>query len=193
MKKLFFVNGTNCSGKSSLAKHFLNSEPEKIVIEFPEYKTAATVCPSSNMIIIGNYSKNGTSGGCDTIRKKAYTNDMLRKLWDRPEDIFMEGYIIGSRVWIDDIITIKKECGERDLRFVTLNTELETCFARIEKRSGKTREQLKGNGANVISGHKGTVRISEWVSANRPEFNQIILDSEHIQSAELCHQLTNAL
>lgn len=189
MKKLFFTIGTNCSGKSSIAKQFMANEPVTDSIPFPEYKSAINVCKEQNIMIVGNYSKTGTSGGCDTIRKKAHTQDMLQRVWERPEDIFMEGYIIGSTVWLADIIKLNETGTPRELIFVTLNTELETCFKRIEGRSGKKREQLKGNGANVVSGHTHSKKMNLCVTANRPEFKTVILDAEHLTSAELCLQL----
>lgn len=186
MKKLFFCTGTNACGKSSLSKYWLNNS-KFTYLEYPQFKTAVEVCPEFNLMIMGKYSTTGTSGGCDTIRKKEYTQTILKEIWDRDEDIYIEGYLIGSKVWIDELIEMNQ--GRRELVFVAPNTKLETCFARILNRSGKTQEQLKGNGFNVISRHKGLLKFKEWLRTERPQWKIVEADTENSTSEQVCKQL----
>lgn len=186
MKKLFFATGTNACGKSSIAKWLIENEPAAEVIEFPELHTRATVLHSRNLIIIGKYSSKTTSGGCDTIKKKAYTQEMLRALWARPEDIFMEGYLIGTKIWIEDLLAFPED---REIWLISFNTELETCFKRIEGRSGKTRAELKNNGANVAGKHAAVAKFSGWLAENKPQIKQFQLDSENLPAPKVVAQL----
>lgn len=191
MPRLFFMTATNASGKSSMAKHFLSKEkPEPL--EFEEFKTALMKLEEQNLIIVGKYSSKGTSGGCDTIVKKAYTLAMLSTVWDWKEDILMEGYLIGTKVWLDELIAMNNDHNKcRQLIFVNLNTTLDTCFKRIEGRSGKKREELKGNGKNVVEKHKSVISLIKWMRENRPQWDMVTLDAESTPTANLCEQLIN--
>lgn len=190
MKKLFFCTGTNCSGKSSIAKWFIENEPAPQIIEFPECGSIVTVFPKFNLMIVGKYSAKTTSGGGDTIKKKIYTQTMMKEVWDRPENLFLEGYLIGTKVWIEDLLLINAN-GEREICFVLPNTSLETCFARIEGRSGKKRHELKGNGQNVVSKHSGLLKFREWLRAEKPQIRIIEPNTENESTQVVCNQLIN--
>lgn len=187
MKKLFFVTGTNACGKSSIAKYLIENSVNEIV-EFPEHKTVINIIKDKNLIILGKYSDKTTAGGCDTMKTKAIMQDILRRIWQRDEDVFMEGYLIGTKVWIDDLLVINQN-GERDINFVSLDTKLETCFDRITRRSGKQRAELKGNGANVVNKYNSVLKFREWIKANRPQIKIIELNTENQTVEQICNQL----
>jgi hypothetical protein len=187
MSKLFFCTGTNCSGKSSIAHHFKNTSPSQYEILFPEYKNKLYILPEHNLILVGRYGK-AKCGGCDTIQIKAHTLAMLRRVWERSEDIFMEGYLIGTMIWANQLIEMTKEIGPRELIFLQLNTSLETCFKRIAERSGKEREQLANNGQNVIGKYNQTLRFAEYIKTC-PEWKTIVLDGENSPTPMIINEI----
>lgn len=191
MKKLFFMTGTNACGKSSIAQHFLRSDPFTSEIKYPVYKALLNVSPVHNLIILGRYSKVKLSGGCDIIEKKAYTQAMLKDVWDRDEDILLEGYLIGSKVWLDELIEINQ--GRRELIFLYPNTTLQTCFDRIKLRSGKSLSDLKDNGGNVIRKKNRVMIIKKWLEEARPEWRVITVDTENSTPEENCEFIKNII
>ena len=190
MKKLYFCVGTNASGKSSLAKHLLRTEPNPQIIRFEKQKNEVSVLPSQNMILMGRYRSDVHCGGCDTISPKANTLAMFRSIWTREEDIYAEGFLLDSMKWLREIDEINMSNGNcREIVIVNFNTTLETCFVRLLKRSGKTRDMLKNNGQNVVNGWNNVVQFIERSKINHPHFRFITLDSEHLPVDILCSQL----
>jgi hypothetical protein len=181
------MTGTNACGKSSIVQHFLRSDINTWEIPFDRFKSVVTVCPKYEMMVVGKYSKETTAGGCDTIAKKAYTQAILDSIWDMEGDILMEGYLIGTRVWINDIININK--GRRQLFFIHPNTTLETCFKRIEGRSGKKRHELTNNGNNVVFKKKSVENLIKWIQEESPQFTIIEVDTENKTSKEVCEHI----
>lgn len=193
-RRLYFIIGTNCSGKTSIARSLIASDEYASPVGLPG--GSIVNLPSKDIIVIGKYPSTAQCGGCDTIQPKQKILDIMEYFWTWPQDIFMEGLLLGQKVWLqqlksmNDVYDDENMTGEkRNIIVGIMNTSLETCFKRIEGRSGKRREQMARNGAGVIEKYEHYVRVFAWGKENIPEFKFIELDGENSSPETLVNQL----
>lgn len=131
---LYYVKGSNGSGKSTVPSWLAENDPQAYVVTH-DGKVMLTVCPSFGVICIGKYDKS-KSKGVDSLKD---TEQMLFALSiaDQPEylgyDVIFEGIIPSTLLssWIPRLTR-----PPRELVVLFLDTPLETCIARVRSRNG---------------------------------------------------------
>jgi cytidylate kinase len=132
--QLYYVKGSNGSGKSTVPSQLAERDPRAYVVTH-NGKIMLTVCPSFNVICVGKYDKSN-SKGVDTLKD---TEQMLFALSiaDLPEfqvyDVIFEGIIPSTLLssWIPRLTR-----PPRELVVLFMDTPLETCIARVKSRNG---------------------------------------------------------
>jgi thymidylate kinase len=162
------VLGTNGAGKSTLLRTLAKSDPR---VWSPE---GYTILPSWRFILVGEYMREVNTPGADTFRNKAELLDFLTRAaqWvterKEPWVVAWEGIIIMTRQYHEEYLRL----GLSPL-YLMLDTSLEECYRRIEVRSGKKQEDLKGNGEIVENRLGGVKRLADWLSAQGAEVVRI--------------------
>lgn len=131
---LYYVKGSNGSGKSTVPSFLAQNDPKAYVVAH-DGKIMLTVCPSFNVICIGKYDKS-KSKGVDSLKD---TEQMLFALTiaDQPEyqvyDVIFEGIIPSTLLssWIPRLTR-----PPRELVVLFMDTPLQTCIERVKSRNG---------------------------------------------------------
>lgn len=132
--ELYYVKGSNGSGKSTVPSWLADNDPQAYVVTH-ERKIMMTVCPSFNIICIGKYDKS-KSKGVDSLKD---TEQMLFALSiaDQAEylqyDVIFEGIIPSTLLssWIPRLTR-----PPRNLVVLFMDTPLEVCIERVKSRNG---------------------------------------------------------
>lgn len=153
--------GTNGSGKSTVLRAYLCSDPHAQV--FSIEGQAFTAAPNLRVIGIGDYrDETIKTPGADRIRNKAALLAALdQAIYAATEygyrTIAWEGIMLMTRQYHPEYL-------KRNLLpvYISLEPPLDVCFDRIAKRSGKTREELKRGGKIVTDRAAASERLSHW-------------------------------
>lgn len=151
------VRGTNGSGKTSLARSFMeSSKPVEIFVsgyKHPMY----TYCVDDNVLLIGSYRNK--CGGCDTLRKAEIVR-LIKLAWMTECNVLFEGVLVGDSK--EPYYWLMKEFNdtiiEKPWGFVYLDLSFETCLKRVYERNGGKpvkEEQIKAKWA-------GAQRYRDW-------------------------------
>lgn len=132
--ELYYVKGSNGSGKSTVPSWMAENDPQAYVVTH-NGKVMLTVCPSFNIICVGKYDKS-KSKGVDSLKD---TEQMLFavSITEQPEyigyDVIFEGIIPATllNTWIERL-----NRPTRRLVVLFLDTPKEVCLARVSSRNG---------------------------------------------------------
>lgn len=132
--ELYYVKGSNGSGKSTVPSYLASSDPLAYVVTL-DRKILLTVCPSYNIICVGKYDKS-KSKGVDSLKD---TEQMLLaiSITEQPEylqyDVIFEGIIPSTllHTWIERL-----DHPTRKLVTLFLDTPCEVCLSRVSSRNG---------------------------------------------------------
>lgn len=131
---LYYVKGSNGSGKSTVPSYLASSDPDAYVATY-DGKVMLTVCPSYNIICVGKYDKS-KSKGVDSLKD---TEQMMFavEITELPEymayDVIFEG-IIPSTILETWMTRLNRP--SRRLVALFLDTPSEVCLKRVDSRNG---------------------------------------------------------
>jgi hypothetical protein len=158
---IFNLRGTHGSGKSTVALKLLKQFPHELVNPNPKGKPEGYVLQVTRkrlLFIVGPYLT--ACGGCDAIQPY----DLI---WPRVEayarqgDVFFEGALVSSSVGnIGRAMAQRKDCV---VGFI--NTPLQTCLARIQKRREKKGDLRPLNPLNTTVKYEGIQRSRPQLEA----------------------------
>jgi hypothetical protein len=156
--KVVQVLGTNGAGKSTLFRTLALSDPDAQVI------TGLTLMPALRGVLVGDYLSGKKTPGVDGIHGKTEILAALRMAVEGARAhglqwVGWEGIIIMTRQYHAEIVARGAE-----VLYLVLDTAVDECFARIERRSGKTRADLKGDGKIVVGRARGVLSLATWLS-----------------------------
>lgn len=151
------VLGTNGAGKSTVLKT-LASSGKVHVGEHGFY----TVCFEHQLILVGDYTTDARTPGADKIRDQEKLLQALDEAchlaahfgWDA---VAWEGVMIITQVYFRHAVAR----GHRVV-YLLLHLPEAMIFERIQARTGKTRDQLKGNGARVLRRVRETILLAAY-------------------------------
>jgi hypothetical protein len=158
------VLGTNGSGKSALLRALAHYGGGLLGVEGVDTTCPYTLNYHLRAVCIGDYvTTRYTAPGADRLRSGADRRQALEgavgiaasRGWTT---VAWEGIIIMTRQW-----PMFYRAHQWDARYVHLTPPLETCYARVEHRSGKPRSTLKGNGQIVASRARGVESMVAWL------------------------------
>lgn len=158
--RLLQVIGTNGSGKSSLLRAIVESDPAVRLYE--QHGRTFTVAPNVATLAIGDYLSPNKTPGADRIR----TKELLLASLDAAlvlasasgyRTIAWEGIMLMTRQYHPQYLA-------RSLSpfYAMMDTPLDECFNRIEARSGHSREGLKKGGGIVTSRAASAAKLMSW-------------------------------
>lgn len=146
--KVLDVRGTHGSGKSTLVRKILETYEAKAVTENGEhlgYYAAAIDCG-----VIARYTETG--GGCDGIKTADEVVRRVKLFHSRYRTTVFEGVLVSHT--FSRYARLADELGRENYWFLFLNTPLETCISRVERRR-RAKGNLKSlDPKNVIKDHK---------------------------------------
>lgn len=133
-RELYYIKGSNGSGKSTVPSYLASSDPKAYVVTH-NGKIMLTVCPSYNIICVGKYDKS-KSKGVDSLKN---TEEMLfaLEITDQVEylkyDVIFEGIIPSTLLssWIERL-----DRPARRLVTLFMDTPEDVCIARVRSRNG---------------------------------------------------------
>ena len=139
-KYIYYVKGTNGSGKSTIPLQMANLDPSAYIVK--NGKTPiATVFPNFRFCAIGPYKSSKSFGGGDYILRDDMKEGILYCLKETDFSIYFEGIMPANTLWkwwkwLDE------NKGMRELETLFMNTPLQVCLDRIQLRSGKTDKEI---------------------------------------------------
>jgi hypothetical protein len=194
MYKAINIRGTNGSGKSHLIRSFLAKyETGKIRAELPgdllgiggKVEAYRTLYRGAPVYTIGQYETKG--GGCDLIPKQDMVCDLVRK-YIKQGHVLFEGVVITTLY--SRYFNLSQEVG--GMIWAYLDTPLDKCIKRIERRGGKKPEDLvaiKGE-TRVESKYNVALRTKAKAIAD----GETVVDLHHKRSlADLCQVLDSII
>lgn len=146
------IRGTNGSGKSSLARQFIQDGFQHIYVEGMK-NPAFTYSKDYNVLVLGHYKT--ACGGCDAL-VKAQIVRLLKLAWMTTCNIVFEGVLVSDsgNPYADYMKELNDTLKPRKWGFAYLDLPLEVCLARIYKRNGG--KQIKED--LVAAKHKNQVK-----------------------------------
>jgi len=164
--RLVQILGTNGAGKSALLKALAAKDPMCGLPAdmVPGQDRPMTFLPRLRFVLIGDYVTSVNTPGADAIHSKV---ELLHALdiaagiarANLPMAVAWEGIIIMTRQYHHEYL----QRGLTPL-YVVLRVPIEECFNRIRLRSGKSREDLSGNGKIVEDRAHSVDRLAEWLT-----------------------------
>ena len=140
------LRGTNGSGKSTVARALLSWGPHT-GIDLAPYTTpkgAPRVVKGyhvleHDLIVVGPYTTD--CGGCDAIKTQALVKQSIKIAASQARHVFFEGVIVstlfsGYLELAQQLRTEGLSRAGRDFIWAYLDTPLNECLARIQKRNG---------------------------------------------------------
>jgi len=142
---IFYAKGTNGAGKSTIPHVMLELDEDCYSMKDPvSKKVLFTVFPRFDFISIGPYKEGATFGGCDALHKE-HVFKALEYLETAEEYEFMDIYLEG--IMTSDTASTYYEYIQKQTARVPVvlffSTNWETILERIQKRTGKTDEEMK--------------------------------------------------
>lgn len=132
--ELYYVKGSNGSGKSTVPSYLAQRDPQAYVVTH-NGKIMLTVCPSYNIICVGKYDKS-KSKGVDSLKdteQMLFAVDITELPEYLPYDVIFEGIIPSTllHTWIERL-----DRPTRKLVTLFLDTPCEVCLERVALRNG---------------------------------------------------------
>lgn len=139
MRHVVQVKGANGSGKTTIARQLIALEVNSSVYTVKlkglnNEKPIATILPNLKWAIMGTYPAGGKSGGCDIINRMDWLLPGISEI----ADLFPDFWILAEGAMISTTMTTYNylvNCNLNPL-VVILNTDMEHCLRRLEKRKG---------------------------------------------------------
>lgn len=133
------LRGTNGSGKSTVIFQLLDGRTVEVV-DLAHYKSKAGKdrhvegyhCAELELIVVGRYAT--ACGGCDGIPTQDLICEAVRKASTLAQNVLFEGVIVSTL--FSRYSELAKELGNKRFLFAYMDTPLETCLSRIQKRNG---------------------------------------------------------
>jgi ABC-type dipeptide/oligopeptide/nickel transport system ATPase component len=155
MNKIVNLRGTSGSGKTSVAKTFLDHLPNTPLKDatgkVKGYHVDATAAGiAAPLFILGRYDT--ACGGCDTIATQQEAADLAVKAWSSGGHVLMEG-LLASAVGIKGAIPATLEPTGAAV-YAILDTPLHVCLERVKKRRDDRGETKPFNPANTEAKYK---------------------------------------
>lgn len=184
----FNPRGTSGSGKTTIARAILeesNAHPVRYnQRRITLYRGELFETP---LYLIGSYAS--TCGGCDTISSVKDVAALLKELMDdaAPKIVVYEGLMISHM--IGTVGGVARPYGQRHV-MAFLDTPLETCLTRVQKRRDERGATKPLNPDNTIKDHGNVLRCRG--NAIRDGFRVVDIDhrSAITQSMEVLHELS---
>ncbi len=167
------IRGANASGKTSLARSFINNKSIELFME-GRNRPVFVYCPDSNVLLLGSYRNK--CGGCDTMVKKD-TIRLLKLAWMTDCNIVFEGVIVGDNKEVDYwyMKELDKTIANRFWGFAYLMLPFEACLRRVYKRNNN--KPIKEHLMRVK--WKSIFRYKEW---QRQQEDCIVIALDAIES-----------
>lgn len=139
MSRIINIQGTNGSGKSTIARSYI--EHYGLKEQEINIKTAGSVIVQTNdeksIFVIGKYS-GGQCGGCDTIKSTGVVLETLLTLLNayKPQEILFEGILIaGNQTFAQRGLRVAQSVGY-DFEIIFLDRGADACINAVAKRNG---------------------------------------------------------
>lgn len=163
MHNVFDIRGTHGSGKSTLPREILRNHKADIISGLPltyegRVGPLGYFVPELNLYILGKYSN--ACGGCDGIK----TQDEIKARvhhWLQKGNVMLEGILVAHtyQPWVE---FAKRTEADYDAQwnFLVLDTDVETCVARVNERRQAAGKGPIENEGNIRRDHQ---RISTFL------------------------------
>lgn len=135
------LRGANGSGKSTVAFDLMHKFLDQKEIMLASYLTPGGAkrfvtgyhLLNANLVIVGSY--NTACGGCDGIKTQELIKKSVMEAAFISKHVFFEGVIVSTLFsgYLDLSRVLENKGG---MTWAYLDTPLETCLARIQKRNG---------------------------------------------------------
>lgn len=130
------IRGTNGTGKTTLARGFIEADKnaEEIFIKGMK-KPAFVYCHEQNVLIVGHYRNK--CGGCDTMVKKDIIR-LIKLAWLTDCNVLFEGVLVSdSKVpYYEYMRDLHEQCVNRNWGFAYLMMDFDKCLKRVYQRNG---------------------------------------------------------
>jgi hypothetical protein len=146
--RIFDVRGTHGSGKTTVAKAFVQGA-ERVEGRPLTYDGKTTTLgyynDELNLFILGKYDT--ACGGCDGIKTQEEVKARIN-FWGTDHNILLEGILVAHTYepWTQFAMG-------RDYQFIILNTPLEECIRRVDARRAAKGQGPLPNPKNIIRDH----------------------------------------
>lgn len=135
MAKIVNIRGTSGSGKSTVARAFLDNYPRQELKDadgkIKGYRVDLTSEGLNNpLFILGRYTT--ACGGLDTINTQQEAADLAVKAWSSGGHVLMEGLLTSAAGPKGAVPITLKPTGSAI--YAVLDTPLDTCLERVMKR-----------------------------------------------------------
>jgi thymidylate kinase len=137
------IRGTHGSGKSTAIRALMEKATFRPIYDVlfgprhPEGYVGALPGVSVPTFVIGPYTNTSECGGCDQISRNATVMTLIEKYAAKGHVVF-EGSLVSS--CYGAVGRLLEQWG-MDSVFVFLDTPLEECIRRVEKRRGRERDE----------------------------------------------------
>jgi hypothetical protein len=129
------IRGTNSSGKSTIVRKMMDKFSAKPAFTDKRKIWAYEVWFEPRFWVLGDYTK--PLGGCDGIRTIPEVMSHVKHLATNNGNVLFEGILVSilAEPWIE----LAKSMTDTHFIFATLDTPLEKCIRRAEKRKEKVK------------------------------------------------------
>lgn len=112
--RIYYVKGTNGSGKSTIPTQICLNEPAQELLLFKNKTVRAMICHSYRIAFVGRYDKTSNCGGADTVSDFEEMETIVHLLCEHlpgDYDIFFEGILPSTifETWITRLQSFNKE------------------------------------------------------------------------------------
>lgn len=178
------IRGTHGSGKSHIVHTILQTHKHQAILVDGEH--LGYYVPEWDACILGRY--NNICGGCDGIKT---ANEVVRRViaFSRvATNVILEGILVAHTFGrYSKLATYIERRTHHQYCFAFLDTPLETCIARVQKRRAERGNTKPFDPRNVISDH---ARIWERLRLQAKEAGHYCVEIKHkrkpVSQALLC-------
>jgi len=178
MKTIVNIRGTNGSGKTTVVRAIMNRWPTTVVETVETTRSVRprvykTETPAGPVFIFGSYE--AECGGCDTIKHCANDLPILIRKYAEKGNVLFEGLLIsGFYSTIGESLAEQERSGKTVI-FAFMDTPVEVCISRTERRRALRGETKPLNSKNLIEKHKAIETVKRRITS----LGHTVIDVNH--------------